>query len=79
MKILVFVEQRDNKLKKSAFEALAAARKLAGSASQVAALVVGGSVEGLAGELKNYGADTVYVVNGAAFDKYNVMAYAAAA
>ncbi|WP_141736420.1 electron transfer flavoprotein subunit alpha/FixB family protein [Oligoflexus tunisiensis] len=79
MKILVFVEQRDNKLKKSAFEALAAARKLAGSASQVAALLVGGSVEGLAGELKNYGADTVYVVNNAAFDKYNVMAYAAAA
>jgi len=78
MKVLVFVEQRDNKLKKSALEAIAAARKLTGSAAQVAALIVGGSVDGLAGELKSYGVDTVYTVNGAAFDKYNVMAYAAA-
>lgn len=79
MKILVFVEQRGNKLKKSAFEALATARKLAGASSQVAALVIGGSVEALAGELKNYGADSVYVVNNPNFDKYNVLAYAAAA
>jgi electron transfer flavoprotein alpha subunit len=78
MKVLVFVEQRDNKLKKSALEAIATARKLTGSAAQVAALVVGASVDGLAGELKSYGVDTVYTVNGAAFDKYNVMAYAAA-
>lgn len=77
MKVLVFVEQRDNKLKKSAFEALAAARKLTGAAAQVAAVIVGGSVDGLAGELKNYGVDTVYTVSGGAFDKFNVLAYAA--
>ncbi len=78
MKVLVFVEQRDNKLKKSALEAIATARKLTGSAAQVAALIIGASVDGLAVELKSYGVDTVYTVNGAAFDKYNVMAYAAA-
>ncbi len=78
MKVLVFVEQRENKLKKSSHEALATARKLAGSASDVAALVVGGSVEGLTSEIKGYGADTVYSVSGNAFHHYNVLNYAAA-
>lgn len=78
MKVLVFVEQRENKLKKSSFEALTTARKLAGSASEVAALIVGGSVDTLASELKGYGADTVYSVSGNAFHHYNVLNYAAA-
>ena len=78
MKVLVFIEQRENKLKKSAFEALATARKLAGSASNVAALIVGGSVDALASELKGFGADTVYTVSGDAFHHYNVLNYGAA-
>lgn len=77
MKVLVFVEQRDNKLKKSSFEALATARKLAGSASQVAAVIVGSHADGLASELKGFGADTVYTVSGDAFQLYNVFNYSA--
>lgn len=78
MKVLVFIEQRENKLKKSSFEALATARKLAGSAGNVAALIVGGSVDSLASELKGYGADQVYTVSSNAFHHYNVLNYGAA-
>lgn len=78
MKVLVFIEQRENKLKKSSFEALATARKLAGSAGEVAALIVGGSVDTLASELKGFGADTCFSVSGNAFHHYNVLNYAAA-
>jgi electron transfer flavoprotein alpha subunit len=78
MKVLVFVEQRDNKLKSSALEALTVGSRLAGSAGDCAAVLVGSGVEGLAASLKGYGADTVYVVDGAAYGKYNPIAYAAA-
>ncbi len=77
MKVLVFIEQRENKLKKSSLEALATARKIAGSAGQVAGLIVGGSVDTLASELKGFGADTVYTVSGNAFHHYNVLNYGA--
>ena len=78
MKTLVFVEQRDRKIKSSALEALTVGAKLAGSAGDCAAVVVGAGASGLAAELKGYGADTVYVVDNAAFDKYNPLAYTAA-
>ena len=76
MKVLVFVEQRDAKLKSSAFEAITTGRKLAGSAADVAAVIVGQNIAGLADELKGYGADTVYTVDRAEFANYNVIAYA---
>ncbi len=78
MKILVFIEQRENKLKKSSLEALTTARKLAGSSTQVAAVVVGGSIESLTSELKGYGADTVYVANGSSLENFNVLTYSSA-
>ena len=78
MKVLVFIEQRENKLKKSSLEALATARKIAGAAGQVAGLLVGGSVDSLAAELKGFGADTIYTVSGNAFHHYNVLNYGAA-
>lgn len=78
MKVLVFIEQRENKLKKNSFEALATARKLAGSAGDVAALLVGGSVDSLVAELKGFGADQVFTVSGNAFHHYNVLNYGAA-
>lgn len=78
MKVLVFVEQRDGKIKQASYEALALARKIAGGASNVAALLVGQSVDALAGELKGTGADKVFTVNGDAFKLYNVVSYAAA-
>lgn len=78
MKVLVFIEQRENKLKKSAFEALSTARKLAGSAANVAAVIVGSSIEGSVAELKGFGADTIYTANAAHLEHYNVFNYAAA-
>ncbi len=76
MKVLVFLEQRDGKLKSSSLEALSLGAKLAGSAADCAAVLVGKGVEGLAAQVKGYGADTVHVVDDAAFEKYNPLAYA---
>lgn len=78
MKVLVFVEQRDGKIKNNAFEALSLAAKLAGGAANTAAVLVGKGVAGLTSQLQGFGADTVYTIDGDKFDKYNVMAYAAA-
>jgi electron transfer flavoprotein alpha subunit len=78
VKVLVFIEQRDGKLKHSSLEALALGAKLAGSPADCAAVVVGKGVEGLASQLAGYGADVVHVADDAAFDKYNPLAYAAA-
>ncbi len=78
MKVVVFVEQRDSKIKHSALEALSVGARLAGSTGDLAAVLVGHNVGGLTSQLAGYGADTVYVVDGAGFDKYNPLAYAAA-
>lgn len=78
MKVLVFVEQRDQKIKSSALEALTIGYRLAGNSSDCAVLVVGSGVEGLGASLKGYGADTVYAVDAAPFAKYNPVAYSAA-
>src|SRR3954470_6021899 len=78
MKALVFIEQRDGKIKHAALEALTAGAKLAGGAGDCAAVIVGKGVEKLAGELAGYGADTVYVADDAGFEHYNVMGYASA-
>lgn len=78
MKVLVFIEQRDGKIKSSAFEALTVGAKLAGSAGDCAAVLVGQGVEGLAGQLAGYGCDTVLVADDAGFQHYNPLAYTAA-
>lgn len=78
MKVLVFIEQRELKLKSSAFEALTVGAKLAGSAADCAAVVVGKGVDGLVGQLAGYGCDKVYVVDGDAFGPYNPTSYCAA-
>lgn len=78
MKVLVFVEQRGGKLKPSAFEALTVGAKLAGSAGDLAAVIVGKGINGLAGQLSGYGADTVFLAEQDGFENYNVVSYAAA-
>jgi len=78
MKILVFAEQRNGKLKSSAKEALTAAAKLSGgNASDVAALLIGSNVESLASELAGYGADTVYVADKPELENYHCLNYTA--
>lgn len=75
MKVLVFIEQRDGKIKSSAFEALTAGAQLAGNAADVAAVLVGATSTS---ELAGYGADTVYTVDGPEFKLYNALTYTAA-
>jgi electron transfer flavoprotein alpha subunit len=75
MKVLVFVEQRDGKIKSSAFEALTVASKIAGSASSVAAILVGSGVAGQASQLAGWGADTVYVADASENALYNIQNY----
>ncbi|MFK7827371.1 MAG: electron transfer flavoprotein subunit alpha/FixB family protein [Oligoflexales bacterium] len=80
MKVLVFLEQREGKLKSSALEALTTASKISdGKTSDVAGLIVGHEVENLSGEVKSYGADTIFVAQNTEFEKYNALNYAAAA
>jgi len=74
MKVLVFVEQRDGKIKSSSREALAAAHQIAGNSSSVAAIVVGAPGD----QIKGMGADTIYSINSPEFLLFNSMNYTAA-
>jgi electron transfer flavoprotein alpha subunit len=77
MKILVFAEQRDGKLKKSAFEAVHAARIIADQIKgEVISLVIGDQVQAIAGELGGYGATKVLVAQQPKLGKYSSTAYA---
>lgn len=70
----VFVDQRDGNIRKVTFELLSEAKKFGG---EVAAVVFGKGVEGLAGTLAKYGADKVYVADDDIFGAYNTGAYVA--
>ena len=61
MKFLVFVEQRDGKIRKASLEALSLARQLAGE--PVAAVLAGHGVTPLAASLGPYGAVRVHVAD----------------
>ncbi|MCX6125809.1 MAG: electron transfer flavoprotein subunit alpha/FixB family protein [Proteobacteria bacterium] len=76
MKVLVFIEQRDGKMKSSAFEAMTVGVKLAGSPANLAAVIVGAGSAGMASQLAGWGADTVYTADHADLALYNVMTYA---
>jgi electron transfer flavoprotein alpha subunit len=78
MKILAIAEQRAGKLKAGAFEALTVAHKLNSNPAEVAAVLVGNGITGLAGELQGYGANKIYTVDAPALKEYNCLGYAAA-
>src|SRR5512134_942893 len=61
MKFLVFIEQRDGKIRKASLEALSLARKLGGGPA--AAVIAGKGVTALAKDLGKHGAGTVYVAD----------------
>jgi electron transfer flavoprotein alpha subunit len=61
MKFLVFIEQRDGKVRKASLEALSLARRLSGG--PVAAVLPGKRVTAQAKELGPFGAGTVYVAD----------------
>ncbi|MCC7440169.1 MAG: electron transfer flavoprotein subunit alpha/FixB family protein [Bdellovibrionales bacterium] len=66
-KVLVFVEQREGKLKKASFELLGAA---SAAGHEVHALLAGSGVSGLAEGLGAYGAATVHVADDPALKNY---------
>ena len=61
MKFLVFIEQRDGKIRKASLEALSLARRLAGG--PVSAVLAGKGVTPLAAGLGKYGAAVVHVAD----------------
>ena len=77
MKILAFAEQRENKFRKSSFETVQMARKIADEMkAEFLALVVGSGVEGIAAELGSYGAAKVAVVDDISLAQHSNTAYA---
>jgi electron transfer flavoprotein alpha subunit len=79
MKVLVFCEQRDKKLKSYCYEALTVAHKASGGqAAQVAAVLIGSGVQELATKIQGWGADTVYIADDNRLNHYNPFHYASA-
>src|SRR5215468_6121891 len=76
MKFLVFIEQRDGKVRKASLEALSLARKLAGG--PVAAVLPGKGVTPLAKDLGRYGAGVVYVADREDLALYSTQGYVGA-
>jgi electron transfer flavoprotein alpha subunit len=77
MKILVFAEQRENKFKKAALEAVRAARGIADqTGGEAIALVIGGQVQSIAPSLGGFGAHKVMIAEDARLALYSPTAYA---
>ncbi len=77
MKIIAFAEQRNNQLKKTAFETVGAAKTIADQCSgEVVAIVIGSNVSSIARELGAYSAVKVVVVEDPRLEQYSVTAYA---
>lgn len=77
MKILIFAEQRDNKFRKPAFEAVTAGAKLASeSGAEVVAVVIGAGVSSIAASLGAYGAARVIAIEDQRLALYSTTAYA---
>jgi len=77
--ILAFTEQREGALTKSAKEVLSAGHNLAEeSGTKLSAVVVGNQVQALADEIKQFGAETVYVVENPDLANYSGLGFAEA-
>ena len=75
--VLVFAEQRENKLKSYALEAVSTGHRLAsGSGGKVSACLVGQGVADLASELAKYGADQIFVADDSSLSNFSSSAYA---
>ena len=76
--VWIVAEQRYGAFRKISFELASTARKLADElGEEVAAVLLGSGVEGLAGELGKYGVDKVYVADDARLEPYTTDAHAA--
>ncbi|MEP7027416.1 MAG: electron transfer flavoprotein subunit alpha/FixB family protein, partial [Candidatus Eisenbacteria bacterium] len=80
MAILVFLEQREGEIKKTSYEAVAEARRLADAGwggDVIAVLACAPGQEAGASQAGAYGADQVWVGGDASFAKYQPEGYAA--
>ncbi len=68
MKVLVFIEQRDGKIKASAYEALAKGKKVGG---ELHAVLIGKGVSELSVQLQGYGIGELHVVDAPTLELYN--------
>jgi electron transfer flavoprotein alpha subunit len=74
--VLVVAEQRDGEYRKVAYEAVSEGRRIADALGvSLTAVVLGSGVEGIAGQLGQYGADQVQVADDAALAEYTTEAY----
>ena len=77
--VWIVAEQRDGAFRKISYELASTARKLADQlGEEVAAILLGSGIEGIAGELGKYGVDKVYVADHALLEPYTTDAHAAA-
>lgn len=77
MKVLAFAEQRENKFRKSSFETVQAAKKVADQlGAEFVALVIGSGVNSIAGGLGHYEANRVIVVDDPSLLQHSNAAYA---
>jgi len=74
--VFVITEQRDGAFRKVSYEAVSEARRVAdGMSTEVAAVVCGTGIEGIAGELEKYGADKILVADDPSLADYTTDAY----
>jgi electron transfer flavoprotein alpha subunit len=79
-KILIVAEQAEGQLKRATLSSVTFAREeiSKGGGGQFAFVVVGQGVGPVAEALKDFGAEKIYTVDGAAFANYTAEAYAPA-
>ena len=74
--VFVITEQRDGEFRKVSFEAVSEGRRIAdGLSTEVTAAVLGSGIEGIAGDLAQYGADKILAADDAALADYTTGAY----
>jgi electron transfer flavoprotein alpha subunit len=78
MKALLFLEQRNGQLKTGSFETLAAIKDLGLSEADVAGVLIGDQVKGLADQAKEHGVGQILVAEDSGLENYNVLNYASA-
>jgi len=74
--ILVYIEVRDGKAKRSSLEALSEGKRIAdGLKTEAQAVLVGHNLEGLASEVMPYGASKVYLLENSLLSQYSAAAF----
>ena len=79
MKVLVFLEQREGRVKSSSFEAASLALKVGGDRGNIAGVLIGGQgSEGILEEARKHGIGKVYTATDSSLTTFNVLSYTAA-